>query len=616
MGITFVVDDVDAVRERLATLPLADVVKGKLGVELHHVSHAAELVEDSHAFHPLLQAVHVAFAQHRPLALSPDHVWLTMAQGFATHLEHVGEALRSRFVRHDGKKLLTIEMDAPTTSAAWAAAIDAFGSCIGSHVGPGVKRLLECNFSTTTAVERVASGVVMMSAFKRYFDYELICICGIPEITLEGTPEDWLDIRRRLDVLAEYDLGWWAARLAPVLDELVKTAQGKPNRDFWQCIYKPEEAYGGDVATGWIMRLFPYIGGSKNIDRSLEARAERDADFENLAPILPPGARAEHEARKRELLERGQWIGPGISPGAVPTSWSDARLRLKSPDGSAEVRVLYGGLAGVRQLENGALRPEVTWAVGGMAEMTAMLENILAHHAPRPAPGPPGDDDDGRPYVRELPAELIELYDRMDGAVLFDRWEIPRRNDLFTLVGSVERGFEGLDPRTPKREGHGPATTVPAMPICLLKDDVRFLALYEKVVILCDPRVAQNPEEIAVVAPTTRELFRLLFQHQGRPWFDEEPPRERLYPHLGYGHEYLRRALLDPELPIPLDLDRREKQELTFRLWWSERWSTEQQAHMWNALKAATGTEKTREEIFSKDNRRVPMHALNDLGIG
>src|ERR1700747_2337995 len=33
--------------------------------------------------HPLIDAVSTAFAQHRPLTLSPDCIWLVIAQGFA-----------------------------------------------------------------------------------------------------------------------------------------------------------------------------------------------------------------------------------------------------------------------------------------------------------------------------------------------------------------------------------------------------------------------------------------------------------------------------------------------------------------------------------------------------
>ena len=53
---------------------------------------------------PLAQMAHDAFYEHRPMTLSPDAVWFTIAQGFATHVNLNAEALRHRFVRHEGKK--------------------------------------------------------------------------------------------------------------------------------------------------------------------------------------------------------------------------------------------------------------------------------------------------------------------------------------------------------------------------------------------------------------------------------------------------------------------------------------------------------------------------------
>ena len=56
--------------------------------------------------HPLIKAVHVAFAQHRPLILSPDISGLVISQGFGHHIHENAEALRSRLVRHEGRKTL------------------------------------------------------------------------------------------------------------------------------------------------------------------------------------------------------------------------------------------------------------------------------------------------------------------------------------------------------------------------------------------------------------------------------------------------------------------------------------------------------------------------------
>src|SRR5271165_5654334 len=61
--------------------------------------------------HGLLSAVHTAYASHYPLVLTPDAVWLAIAQGFAQHVNQNAERLRDKFVRHPGKAKITIRRD-------------------------------------------------------------------------------------------------------------------------------------------------------------------------------------------------------------------------------------------------------------------------------------------------------------------------------------------------------------------------------------------------------------------------------------------------------------------------------------------------------------------------
>jgi hypothetical protein len=77
-----------------------------------------------------------------------------------------------------------------------------------------------------------------------------MCVCGIPEVTIEGTSDDWRRIRARIEVLETFGLDWWVSRLRPILDEFVHAADGKPDREFWQAIYKPKKFYFAESATG------------------------------------------------------------------------------------------------------------------------------------------------------------------------------------------------------------------------------------------------------------------------------------------------------------------------------------------------------------------------------
>ena len=161
--------------------------------------------------HALIETVHRAYASHYPLALSPDAVWLAIAQGFAMHVNANAERLRGKFVRHAGQLAITVQRDdfvKGSPANPWPEVFSTFSDAIAAHIGRK-RDLVVCDFSTTGPCERAASELVLMDAMQRYFSYEVSTLCGIPEVSLEGTPEDWRAIRRRAQALYEYDLDWW-----------------------------------------------------------------------------------------------------------------------------------------------------------------------------------------------------------------------------------------------------------------------------------------------------------------------------------------------------------------------------------------------------------------------
>jgi len=190
--VTFRVSDVAHETSRLSCTSAALHLR-KLGWknrEAHRIA-ATELVAGP-SVHPLVLAVHLAFAEHRPLVLTPDAIWLCIAQGLATHIELHAEALRSRLVRHTGKLNLDVRRDdfvLGDPNNDWPAAVDGLVAQIRDHIG-GRANLFLADFSTTTPFDRTASQIALMGAMRDYFSYSVSTMCGIPEITLTGTPED------------------------------------------------------------------------------------------------------------------------------------------------------------------------------------------------------------------------------------------------------------------------------------------------------------------------------------------------------------------------------------------------------------------------------------------
>lgn len=376
MAITFQVSDVELAREPMPVLERRSAIASLLGEppsppvdddedrsvrgssnmrtprRIEQVWESEAQLVSATDTNALAQAAHDAFYMHQPLVLSPDAVWFCLAQGFAQHVSLHAEALRHRFVRHEGKKKLVVDrpdflLGQPNP---WPEAFAAFSGQIGEHVGR-LRDLVVADFSTTGPIERAASEVVLMDAFQAYFEYEMICGCGIPSVTLLGTPEDWRSVRRRAAMLSEFGLETWTDALLPVLDEIIRTADGQVDTAFWRSFFRYESGSGPSELTGWILVLFPYL-----------KKFERDRTTIEANPYLGRWEKALGAAENR----RGRILAPeGPALSSIPSSLASAPVNLvDGRNGSQHPVRFVGGLFGVVQdAKTSALAPEFGWAI-------------------------------------------------------------------------------------------------------------------------------------------------------------------------------------------------------------------------------------------------------------
>src|SRR5262245_39193450 len=246
--------------EPYSPLAVGTSVRNLLAKPVEAMACTAQRLASCDTTHAFAKAAHDAFYGHHPLTIRPDDVWFCIAQGFAAHVNNNVEKLRSSFVMHAGKAKLVVKrqdfvlgQDNP-----WPEVFSAFSVQIGEHVGR-LKDVVSARFSTTTAIEAAAFDVCLMDTFQGYFDYEFEAGCGIPEITVLGTRDDWASMIPRVRQLSEYGLEHWSAVLVPVLEKIADTAAGKIDRDFWLSFFRYESTSVGDELTGWILTLFPYL---------------------------------------------------------------------------------------------------------------------------------------------------------------------------------------------------------------------------------------------------------------------------------------------------------------------------------------------------------------------
>lgn len=282
----------------LATISYAESIRASMGkVEGYPVSQARMIRP---YFHPFLLMLHLGFASHRPVSISPDAVWLMICSGFAIHAEVRGEDLQRKLFPQgrDGKVTIEVRRDdfKKNSNNDWEGVFGEFTSRMDGIMATDLKETLTGRFSTTGAKEKAAFEVAFMKTMQPSFAYAAGTMCGIPSITLEGTVQDWEDLAARAEKLRGNDCDWWLDALKPVLAQFTAAADGKVDHGFWRSIYKVLEMSGGDRISGWCVLFFPYV---KKYDWKGQERTER---WEKNVFLLDPSEQDDWVAELAKTL--------------------------------------------------------------------------------------------------------------------------------------------------------------------------------------------------------------------------------------------------------------------------------------------------------------------------
>ena len=229
---------------------------------------------------PFFKGMIEAFSNHRPVVLTPDVIWILISQGFAHYINDNSEEMRHLIVEHEDKMSLVVRssVDILTQPVDWDEIIGKFADQIRDNTLNGIADLMEADFTTTGVTERTVSRATLMEGVKAYFEYIVIYTsCGIPDITLKGTPEDWQKVLDKTLRLREYGLGWWVDDLEPILKEFVNASNGRPDRKFWMNIvkkYRPGDVRGGGCSMetptkfdGWFLKFLPFDENGRTPDK-------------------------------------------------------------------------------------------------------------------------------------------------------------------------------------------------------------------------------------------------------------------------------------------------------------------------------------------------------------
>jgi len=138
-----------------------------------------------------------AYAGHHTLKLSVSDFLLFIDQGIANHVLENAEALRDKFVDHEGKLLIEVRRDNfvfGSDKNDWEGVVDEISGIIKKHIKTDFYDLFIDDSSIATKTTKTATEITLMAAFQKYFRYQATTLCGIPKFILKGAVDDWKNL--------------------------------------------------------------------------------------------------------------------------------------------------------------------------------------------------------------------------------------------------------------------------------------------------------------------------------------------------------------------------------------------------------------------------------------
>lgn len=309
----------------------------------------------------LINTINVAYGEHRPLILSPDIIWMTISQGVSTHINQNFPSLEKQLFKANKPKEIRLRNDSlEFGSQHWMNLISSLSDSTKKYTQTDLYAFMAPTYSTTTPVIKTAYEANMLYGFKQAFTYIGEGGCGIPYITLTGSQEDWLRLKERLLGLDRLGLSYWRKELEPLLDQFIGVYNNQVDHGFWKSIYKEHHGYGKFKVSGWIIKLFPYL------------EVYGDGEYDEESQMM----RIEYTFIKNQFLEGDKYLYSNLAVDDFPNYKSEVNITWENYfKNQVTQMVLYSGIMGARQYQDGSLQPWITWAIS--SELEPKTEPIL-----------------------------------------------------------------------------------------------------------------------------------------------------------------------------------------------------------------------------------------------
>jgi hypothetical protein len=370
-SITFASADVVPAKHRIGEASWKDVVEYRIGKRAYLLSrHSKDQKLVPAYMNGFVETLQDAYADHRPLVLSPDDIWLILCQGFSIHLNEHFKEYQSKVFVSDKKETLAVRNDSLglRNAAPWQNLIGGFTKEAKSYLKQDLYSWMVPSFTTTDSTVHTVYEITLLESVQKAFNYVAETGCGIPTITLKGKVSDWEEIESRIEHFRDFGLGSWVSNLKPILHEFTEARKGKVNKRFWNGIYKESSAYGVYNISGWMLKYFPYMkkyvnAGNKTItmgdekdDNGIPASYQQPLETFNYVP--------------NEFMDADNYMLSTYTTRNFPGGFAKIDVEWISHDPKGKLSAhqekleIYGGFLGIVQNhQNLSLRPLIAWAV-------------------------------------------------------------------------------------------------------------------------------------------------------------------------------------------------------------------------------------------------------------
>ncbi len=208
-----------------------------------------------------LELMSNAYSAHRKIEIAPHDLWFIVLSELAAVIKANKDRLRHLFTTSAEKKTIQVDTN-DVTKLDLNLVVAQLRDLVPTDIDVFVP-----DFSTHTPESRLACYAGLCDAMQVYYSYETRA-CGLPELRITGSKEDWLLFHSCLQKLSGNDLlgnipgvtKWLYEVQAIILEFVHVTGVQAPDLSFWKDVFsKNNVGSGGEfVISGWITKLFMY----------------------------------------------------------------------------------------------------------------------------------------------------------------------------------------------------------------------------------------------------------------------------------------------------------------------------------------------------------------------